>query len=167
MKKIVLSLALLSSGCLYADDAVRADAFLNDYVAQGNPILVDEAIGEEVFAALQNKEVIEELVRVCKLSLKADKVKRLHELLDIMVQLELLAQDPDFAKQWKRFVELSQNLKEEDIEQAAQKLEKECPLIVEQTVLSEKLRGFYAGFGKGMQKLNLAEILEDIKQDLE
>jgi hypothetical protein len=171
MKKTLLILSLMVAPVVYADDAIRADDFLNN-VMETSPILLDEEIGAKVFDLIQDKVVLEEISRMIKLNFSSEKILRLKELLMVMVEFEFITKDPEFEKQWAIFIKASQrlnnpNIIESEIKAEIVTLEKECPLIVQQNVLYEKLKGFYSGLAKGMQDVKMNEVLELVMGNLD
>ena len=173
MKKTLLILALVIAPMSYSVDGIRADSFLDDCtIVETSPIFLDEEIGAVSFALIQDKAALEELTRMIKLNFSSEKISRFKEILKIMIDFELVTKDSEFEEQWIKFIEASQRLNNPSVTDAEIKaeldvLEKECPLIVKQKMLYEKLKGFYSGLAKGIQGIKMNEIIEYILVELD
>jgi hypothetical protein len=175
MKKYLLLLALFTGTSVLAEETPSqstASSLLRNFMEEQSEEKLDEDIGNGLMALFKTSEFRKEIVRLLRLKLSKQELKRLVEICKIVIEIDDISANPQFFEQYSIVLAGIEKMQEpditaEEVELIDAKVREECLLVVRWEALSEELKNLRSGFGQGMETLRINSILGGIVADLE
>lgn len=168
MKKIAILIALFMSGTMNtALENTNVEDFLSDCTAP-EEISVDTQVATTLVSLFKNEDFLARIGKSLKKNASEEVVNRLKFILALNDRLKEIQENSDFLAQAEKAMAIVEKIKnsedptEEEMGQAQQVLQKECPLYCEFGAIVIELDSFKQSFLQVMEGVEIDSIFNRI-----